>query len=115
LLRQGKETTMTQQPWHPGTLLETSGYFWKTCTLHAAVKLDVFTVIGEKRLGAEEIATQAGADPDAAERLLSALAGMELLVKENGPVCQYRSRGNVFVQILPPLYRLHDPPPPLSG
>ncbi len=75
---------MTQQPWHPGTLLEMSGYFWKTCTLHAAVKLDVFTVIGEKRLGAEEVAAQAGADTDAAERLLSALAGMELLVKEDG-------------------------------
>lgn len=75
---------MTQQPWHPGTLLETSGYFWKTCTLHAAVKLDVFTVIREKRLGAEEIAAQAGADVDAAERLLNALAGMELLVKEDG-------------------------------
>ncbi len=75
---------MTQQPWHPGTLLEMSGYFWKTCTLHAAVKLDVFTLIGEKRLGAEEIAAKAGGDIDAAARLLDALVGMALLCKENG-------------------------------
>jgi len=36
---------MAKRDWHPGELLELSGYFWKTCTLHAAVKLDVFTLI----------------------------------------------------------------------
>lgn len=75
---------MTPQRWHPGTLLETSGYFWKTCTLHAAVKLDVFTVIGEDRLAAEDIAARAGADADAMARLLDALTAMELTEKENG-------------------------------
>jgi hypothetical protein len=39
---------MNTQQWHPGTLLELSGYFWKTCTLHAAVKLDVFTAVGDQ-------------------------------------------------------------------
>jgi hypothetical protein len=41
---------MNMQEWHPGTLLELSGYFWKTCTLHAAVKLDVFTAAGDRAL-----------------------------------------------------------------
>jgi len=36
-------------PSTPGEILEISGYYWKTCTLHAAVKLDLFTLIGEKR------------------------------------------------------------------
>jgi hypothetical protein len=39
--------TMATAQLNPGELLEISGYFWKTCALHAAVKLDVFTVIGE--------------------------------------------------------------------
>jgi predicted O-methyltransferase YrrM len=75
---------MTLQQWHPGTLLETSGYFWKTGTLHAGVKLDVFTVIGEDKLSAEDIAARAGADVDAMTRLLDALSAMALTEKESG-------------------------------
>lgn len=75
---------MAPQKWHPGTLLETSGYFWKTCTLHAGVKLDVFTVIGEGRLAAEDIAARVGADVDAITRLLDALTAMELTERDNG-------------------------------
>jgi hypothetical protein len=37
---------MANLKWNPGKLIELSGYFWKTCTLHAAVKLDVFTCLG---------------------------------------------------------------------
>jgi SAM-dependent methyltransferase len=55
---------MDNHEWNPGELLELSGYFWKTCTLHAAVKLDVFTCLGEEQL-----------------RLLNALVAMELLTK----------------------------------
>ncbi|MBT9439776.1 MAG: SAM-dependent methyltransferase, partial [Desulfobacterales bacterium] len=29
---------------NPGRLLEISGNYWKACTLHAGVKLDLFTV-----------------------------------------------------------------------
>lgn len=75
---------MTSQKWNPGTLLETSGYFWKTCTLHAGVKLDVFTVIDADKLAAEDIAARVDADVDAMTRLLDALTAMELTEKENG-------------------------------
>jgi len=34
---------MEKQQWNPGSLLQLSGQYWATCTLHAAVKLDVFT------------------------------------------------------------------------
>lgn len=74
--------TMTQEHWHPGNLLELSGYFWKTATLHAAVKLDVFSVIGDLQLSDKEIAVRTGTDTGAMERLLDALAAMELIYKD---------------------------------
>lgn len=72
-----------QNEWNPGTLLKLSGYFWKTGTLHAAVKLDVFTVIDDQALGAGDIAERLNLDRDAASRLLDALAAMKLILKEN--------------------------------
>lgn len=72
---------MQPREWNPGQLIEISGYFWKTGTLHAAVKLDVFTLIGDHRLEATDIAQKLGASPDGVERLLNALTAMELLEK----------------------------------
>ncbi len=42
--------------WTPGTLLEMSGYYWKTCTLHAGVNLDIFTLLGTDALSGETLA-----------------------------------------------------------
>ena len=72
---------MAKREWHPGELLELSGYFWKTCTLHAAVKLDVFTLIGGKKLSGVKIAEKLDAAAQGVERLLNALVAMELLTK----------------------------------
>jgi len=74
---------MTTQPWNPGELLELSGAFWKTCTLHAAVKLDVFSAIGDDRLSAETIAGKISGSLKGAERLLNALVAMALLEKND--------------------------------
>ena len=74
---------MAKREWHPGELLELSGYFWKTCTLHAAVKLDVFTLIGEKQLSGAAVAEKLDAAPEGVERLLNALVAMELLAKSD--------------------------------
>jgi SAM-dependent methyltransferase len=52
--------------------------------LHTAVKLDVFTVIGEARLTGIEISRRLNADPKGAMRLLDALVAMELLIKIDG-------------------------------
>ncbi len=68
---------------NPGTLLKISGYFWKTCTLHAGVKLDIFSIIGDERLNAEEVARRAGTDCDGTKRLLNALVAMKLLEHES--------------------------------
>jgi len=75
---------MTTRQWNPGDLLEISGYYWKTAVLHAAVKLDVFTVIGNEQLAASEISRQVNAAQRGLERLLDALVAMELLLKIDG-------------------------------
>lgn len=75
---------MKQNEWNPGTLLETSGGFWKTCALHAAVKLDIFTVIGEERLSSGAVAEKTETDPRAAAMLLNAMTAMNLLEKSTG-------------------------------
>lgn len=73
---------MTQSTdWHPGTLLELSGAYWKTCTLHAAVKLDIFTHLGKDTLTAREMTQKTGWDARGLTMLLDALAAMALLTK----------------------------------
>ena len=66
---------------HPGRLLAISGDFWQSSALHAAVNLDIFSVIEG---GADSTATVAAAidgDPRATGVLLNALAAMDLLDK----------------------------------
>jgi len=72
---------MGTREWNPGQLLEISGFFWKTCALHAAVKMDVFTALGDGRLTAGEVAQKLDGAVNGVERLLNALAAMELLEK----------------------------------
>ncbi|MFO8085361.1 MAG: methyltransferase dimerization domain-containing protein [Desulfobacterales bacterium] len=75
---------MSSHEWNPGELLEISGCYWKTCALHAGVKLDMFSIIGEKELTAENVVEKLNGDIDGIERLLNALTAMELLVKNRG-------------------------------
>lgn len=75
---------MKQFNWNPGSLLEMSGYYWKTCTLHAGVKLDIFTAIGSNILTLGEINAKLNIDKRGLSMLLNALSALELLVKKNG-------------------------------
>jgi hypothetical protein len=75
---------MATRQWNPGDLLEISGFFWKTAALHAAVKLDVFTVVGDGQSTAAEISRQLAGARRGVERLLDALVAMDLLVKIDG-------------------------------
>ncbi|MBW2583593.1 MAG: SAM-dependent methyltransferase, partial [Deltaproteobacteria bacterium] len=74
---------MTTRVWNPGELLEISGFFWKTCVLQTAVKMDVFTVIGDGRLTAGKIAQKVDGTANGVARLLNALVAMELLDKKD--------------------------------
>ena len=63
-------------------LLQLSSSYWSTCTVHAGVKLDVFTHLAEKPRTAAELARIMSADNRGLEMLLNALTAMELLQKE---------------------------------
>jgi precorrin-6B methylase 2 len=81
----GKEThLMGLEEWNPGRILQLSGSYWETCTLHAAVKLDLFTRLGEDSLNGEEITGRLGGDPRGVSMLLDALVAMKLLTKADG-------------------------------
>ncbi|MCD4719071.1 MAG: SAM-dependent methyltransferase [Desulfobacula sp.] len=70
--------------WNPGSLLEMSGSYWKTCTLHTSVKLDIFTAIGSDALFVDEINEKLKMDKRGLFLLLNALSALELLVKKDG-------------------------------
>ena len=72
---------MDNQHINPGWLLEISGNYWKACTLHAGVKLDLFTVIGDEQVTSENIAQRLEADKRGVAMLLNALTAMGLLTK----------------------------------
>ena len=73
---------MHKQEMNPGNLLKMSGSYWQTCTLHAAVKLDIFTIIGNRRLKSEDVSDMMYGNQRGVEMLLNALSAMELLEKK---------------------------------
>ncbi len=72
---------MTLEELNPEKILELSGSYWETCTLHAGVKLDVFTIIGKDHLKGEDVADTLDGDKRGVKMLLNALSAMDLLVK----------------------------------
>ena len=71
---------MTKE-WNIGKLLDVSSGYWQGCTVQAAVRLKIFTVLGETKYDAQEVAERIDADNRATGLLLDALAAMGLLVK----------------------------------
>jgi len=67
--------------WTPAQLLEVTGSYWSTCTLHASVKLDVFTPLSSETLSANQLASRINCDNRGLAMLLNALAAMNLLEK----------------------------------
>lgn len=58
------------------------GYYWETKILLTAVKLDVFSTVGEQPKAAQDIAGRLQADPHTLSLLLNALVAMKLLTKD---------------------------------
>ncbi|MBW1616882.1 MAG: methyltransferase domain-containing protein [Deltaproteobacteria bacterium] len=75
---------MSKIEWNPGKIMEISGFYWKTCALHAGIKTDLFTVIGNKGIKSEDAADKIKANKDGVYRLLNALTAMDLLEKKGG-------------------------------
>jgi SAM-dependent methyltransferase len=97
---------MTTRQWTPGELLEVSGFFWKTAVLHTAVKMDVFSAIGDGQLSASEVSRRLKADSKGVTRLLDALVAMELLQKADGDYANTDS-SRVFLTQTSPQYLGH--------
>ena len=82
VLKTKEETELVnREGWNPGRLLQLSGQYWPTCTLHAAVKLGVFSAIGNEQITSGDIAQKLNGDKKGVTRLLDALAAMNLLEK----------------------------------
>jgi len=69
--------------WNIGQLLGTSSAYWKSSTVHAAVKLEIFTKIGDAQLTAEDVCRKVNGSKRGVVMLLNALSAMNLLDHEN--------------------------------
>ena len=78
------EIDMVDQNLNPEKILRISGAYWQSCALHAAVKLNLFTIIGDQPTTAAKAAEKIGADPRSVEVLLNAMAALEFVEKRNG-------------------------------
>ncbi|GAM11074.1 tetracenomycin polyketide synthesis 8-O-methyl transferase TcmO [Geobacter sp. OR-1] len=75
---------MDNQQWTPASLLQLSGGYWSTCALHAAVKLDLFTALGDRECEVQELVSMLSLNPRGLEMLLNALAALNLVDKIKG-------------------------------
>ncbi|MGD9334839.1 MAG: methyltransferase [Desulfobacterales bacterium] len=73
---------MTAEELNPEKILKLSGSYWETCTLHAGVKLNIFTIIGKDHLKGEDVAEKLNGDKRGVKTLLNALSAMDFLVKK---------------------------------
>lgn len=71
-----------KKEWTRGDILATSSAYWQGCALQAGVRLGVFTVLHDGKMGLPEVAAAIESDMRGSEYLLNALAAMGLLSKE---------------------------------
>jgi len=67
---------------NPSELLQLSGGYWAASTLHAAVKLDIFTILSKNPATAADISGFNSSDLRGITMLLDALTAIGLLVKD---------------------------------
>lgn len=73
---------MSKQKLNPGKIFQISGNYWETCALHAAVKLDIFSILGSKSITGEEAAKKLKSNTRGTIMLLNALSAMDFLQKK---------------------------------
>lgn len=89
--------------WNIEKILTTTSSYWQACTLHSAVLLDVFTIIGDGRISAEELALSTDSNLRGVETLLNALVAMGLLIKESNRYANI-AQGNAYLNKNSPHY-----------
>jgi ubiquinone/menaquinone biosynthesis C-methylase UbiE len=71
------------QEWSTGKLLGISSYYWRSSAVHAGVKLDIFSGIGNELLTAAKLSNTLGAPQRGVEMLLNGLTALGLLAHED--------------------------------
>jgi hypothetical protein len=89
---------MTDEQWNAARLAQVSGAYWESFALHAAVVLDIFTLLGEELEDAAALARKSGADKRGMEALLNALTAMGLLQKRDGKFMNTEGSGAFLVK-----------------
>lgn len=87
---------MQDSPWSALKIMETASSYWRSCTLHAAIGLDLFTHLGDRQRTATDMARAMQTDPHATAALLDALSAMQLLQK-NGDRFQNSSAARTYL------------------
>lgn len=72
---------MQDKEMNPGKIVSMAGAYWQAFALHAAVRLDIFTMLAKEPLTGTEAARRLGGDARGVTTLLNALTAMELLQK----------------------------------
>jgi predicted O-methyltransferase YrrM len=92
-----------EESWNAEKLLRISGAYWESCTLHAAVALGIFSLLGNEYLEAEDLAQRTNSSTRALSMLLNALAAMGLLIK-TGDRYANTAAANTFLNKSSPHY-----------
>lgn len=82
-------------------LLATSGAYWRSCALQAAVKLKIFTVLGEESRTADEVTAAIGGTGRGTAMLLNALTAMGILRREGKSYRNTPEARNLLVEDAP--------------
>jgi hypothetical protein len=72
---------------HPGILFNLGSSYWQPCTLHAGVKLEVFTALAGQNCSLPELAEKLECNERGLGLLLNALAAMGLVIKNGANYC----------------------------
>ena len=72
------------EQWAAEDVLAISSGFQRSCVLIAAADHDVFGLLGDEQLAADDVAVRLGADHRAVAAMLDALAALKLVTKRTG-------------------------------
>jgi len=92
---------VARNEWNAGSLLGLSGSYWQTCTLHAGVKLDLFSTIEEGKSRPVQIAERSGLHLRGVTTLLNALVAMDLLDKSGDHYANVEASRSLLVKSSP--------------
>lgn len=75
---------MNYSDWNAEKLTSLSGSYWQVCSIHASVKLGIFTAISDSTKSASEVAAKINSESRATSMLLDACTSLGLLTKLDG-------------------------------